>query len=171
MAAIATTYLEAGRSLAERIAERNAELMSRQQSRRRKAVTPEFAFAKHLDNSRLVKAADPVRARQMRVFLATIFVLCSLVMVYGLQHFTVIESGYKVEAERQTLEKLHEENRQLKLRAAQLSQPERLDAYARAHGLVEPQPGQLVTPNGPMANAPTLAQVDASSAETTSVAR
>jgi hypothetical protein len=100
MAAIATTYVETGRSWAERVAQRNAELMGQQQARRRRAITPEYRFARHFDNSRLVKAADPVRARQMRVFLAAIFVLCSLVMFYGLQHFSAIESGYKVEARR-----------------------------------------------------------------------
>lgn len=164
MAAIATTYIETGRSWAERVAERNAELLGQQQARRRGAITPEFRFTRRFDNSRLVKAADPVRARQMRVFLAAIFVLCSLVMVYGLQHFSAIESGYKVEAERQTLEQLREENRQLKLRAAVLSQPSRLDEYARAHGLVEPEPGQLISAGAAESGAPTLAQVDAAAA-------
>jgi len=160
MAAYTTTYFEAGRGWGARIAERNAELMAQQQLRRRGVRTPEFYFPKHLDNSRLVKAADPVRARQMRIFTAAIVVLFSLVMVYGLQHFYAIEGGYRVESEKQAVDQLREENRQLRLAEAQLTQPGRIDSMARELGLVEPQPGQVVHPNSHLdVGAPALAQV------------
>ena len=160
MAAYTTTYFEAGRGWGARIAERNAELMAQQQLRRRGVRTPEFYFPKHLDNSRLVKAADPVRARQMRIFTAAIVVLFSLVMVYGLQHFYAIESGYRVEAEKLAVEQLREENRQLRLSEAQLSQPGRIDSMARQLGLAEPAPGQVVHPNArPDATGPVLAKL------------
>ena len=68
MAACTTTYFEAGRSLSARVAEHNAELLAQQPQLRRRMRTPEFYFARHIDNSRLVKAADPVRVREMRVF-------------------------------------------------------------------------------------------------------
>jgi hypothetical protein len=70
MAATAMTYFESGRGWDARIAERNAALMATQIDRRRRVRTPEYFFVKHFDNSRLVKAADPVRARQMRYFSA-----------------------------------------------------------------------------------------------------
>ncbi len=112
------------------------------------------------DNSRLVKAPDPVRARQMRVFCAAVAVLFSLVMVYGLQHFYAIESSYRVESEKQQLEQLREENRQLKLNEAELTQPGRIDELARQLGLAAPQPGQVVQPSVHVdSGAPTLAQV------------
>jgi cell division protein FtsL len=159
MAAIATTYFESGCSPAERIRERNAELMAQQPLRRRGVRTPEFYIARHIDNSRLVKAPDPVRVREMRLFSAAITVLFSLVMVYGLQHFYAIESGYRVEAEKLAVEQLREENRQLRLSEAQLTQPERIDAMARQLGLAEPAPGQVVHPNASVeAGAPILAQ-------------
>ena len=63
MAACTTTYFEAGRSWNARVAEHNAQLMARQPQLRRRMRTPEFYFARHIDNSRLVKAADPVRVR------------------------------------------------------------------------------------------------------------
>jgi cell division protein FtsL len=106
--------------------------------------TPEFYFARHIDNSRLVKAADPVRTREMRLFCAAICVLFSLVMVYGMQHFYAIEGGYRVEQEKQTLDQLREENRQLRLAEAELSQPGRIDIMARQLGLAAPQPGQVI---------------------------
>jgi len=159
MAAFAAT-LESGLGWTARAAERNAELMATQVDRRRRVRMPEYFIAKRLDNSRLVKAADPVRIREMRVFAAACAVLFSLVMVYGLQHFYAIESSYRVESEKQTLGQLREENRQLRLSEAQLSQPARIDQMARKLGLAEPQPGQVVHPNSASmdSGSPTLAQ-------------
>ena len=160
MAAISTTYFEPGLSLAQRIRERNSELLALQPLRRRGVRTPEFHFARHFDNSRLVKAPDPVRVREMRLFGAAITILFSLVMIYGLQHFYAIESGYHVEADKLAVEQLREENRQLRLSEAQLTQPERIDTMARELGLAEPAPGQVVHPSArPDATAPVLAQV------------
>lgn len=161
MAAAATTYFESGRSLSARIAERNAELMAQQSLRRRGVRTPEVHFSRRIDNSRLVKAADPVRTREMRLFCAAMTILFSLVMVYGLQHFSAIESGYRVESEKQTLDQMREDNRQLRLAEAQLSEPGRIDRLAREMGLVEPQPGQVIHSGDVLTEpgAPALAQV------------
>jgi cell division protein FtsL len=160
MAACATTYFEPGRSPGQRIRERNAELLALQPLRRRGVPTLEAYFPRHFDNSRLVKAPDPVRVREMRVFSAAIAVLFSLVMIYGLQHFYAIEGGYRVESEKQAVEQLREENRQLRLAEAQLTQPGRIDSMARQLGLAEPAPGQVIHPNaGVDATAPALAQV------------
>ena len=159
MAACTTTYFEAGRSWSARVAERNAELMAQQPLRRRGVRTPEFCFPKNFDNSRLIKAPDPARVRQIRVFSAAITILFLLTMIYGLQHFSAIESGYRIESEKQVLDQLREDNRQLRLSEAQLTQPERIDRMARELGLAEPQPGQMVQPNAsPQASAPVLAQ-------------
>jgi cell division protein FtsL len=160
MAACATTYFETGRGWSARVAERNAELMAQQVWRRRRVRTPEFYFVKHFDNSRLVKASDPVRVREMRVFSAAVTVLFSLIMIYGLQHFQAIESSYRVESEKQSLDQLREENRQLRLSEAELTQPGRIDQMARQLGLAEPRPGQLVYSDArPASAAPALAQI------------
>jgi cell division protein FtsL len=161
MAACTTTYFEAGRSLAARVAEHNAELMAQQVLRRRGVRTPEFPFVRHFDNSRLVKAADPVRVREMRVFAAAVGVLFSLIMVYGLQHFYAIEKSYRVETEKQALDQLREQNRQLRLSEAELEDPGRIDGLAHQLGMAAPQPGQVVRPAAaPVeSGAPVLAQV------------
>jgi len=82
------------------------------------------------------------------------------VMIYGLQHFSAIESSYRVESEKQTLDQLREENRQLRLSEAQLTEPGRIDRMARELGLMEPQPGQVIHPNdaAPEGSAPVIAQ-------------
>jgi cell division protein FtsL len=160
MAACATTYFETGRAWSAQINEHNAAMMAQQAERRRRVRTPEFYFVKHFDNTRLVKASDPVRVREMRVFSAAAAVLFSLVMIYGLQHFYAIESSYSVETEKQTLDQLREQNRQLHLSQAELTQPGRIDQMARQLGLAEPQPGQVVYSDArPASGAPTLAQV------------
>jgi cell division protein FtsL len=160
MAAAATTYFEGGRSWASRVAERNMELLAQQGMRRRGVRTPEFYFTRHFDNSRLVKAPDPVRVREMRVFTAAVTVLFSFIMIYGLQHFSAIERSYRVEAEKQQVEQLQEQNRQLRLTEAQLTQPSRIDGMARELGLAAPQPGQVVHPSALIdSGTPALAQV------------
>jgi Cell division protein FtsL. len=150
MAAYTATYFEAGLNWQARVIERNTELMAQQPARRRRVRTPEFFFAHHVDNSRLMKTPDPARVREMRVFSVAVFVLFTLVMIYGLQHFYAIEGSYRVEQEKQTLSQLREENRQLRLAQAELTQPARIDAMAREYGLVAPQPGQVIHPNGPL---------------------
>jgi cell division protein FtsL len=159
MAACPTTYLEVGKSWSARVAERNAELRAQQPQRRRCMRTPEFAFPKNFDNSRLVKAPDPARTRQIRLFSAACTVLLSLFMVYGLQHFSAIEGGYRIESEKQQRDNLREENRKLRLTEAQLTEPGRIDKMAREQGLVDPQPGQVIHPPAALdSSAPSLAQ-------------
>ena len=68
-------------------------------------------------------------------------------MVYGLQHFSAIESGYRIESEKQQLDQLREENRELRLSEAQLTEPGRIDRMARELGFAAPQPGQMVQPS------------------------
>jgi|SRR5579863_3320785 len=161
MAACTTTFdIGQGANWPAHVANHNAELVAQQASRRRGVRTPEIMFTKHFDNTRLVKASDPVRVRQMRIFAATLAVLFSLAMVYGLQHFSAIEGSYKVESEKQQLDQLREENRQLRLAEAQLSQPERIDTLAHQMGLATPDPSQVIRPTAqPETSAPVYAQV------------
>ena len=128
-------------------AQRNRELFELQK-RARRGPTPEVFFAKHIDNSRIVKADDPERRREMRIFAITMGMLFLLVMVYVWQHFSAIEIGYQVESQKQQVEQMREENRQLRLTEAQLSDPGRIDQIARQLGLEAPQPGQVVRPDG-----------------------
>lgn len=139
------------------LAERNRELYETQR-RARRGPTPEVFFTKHIDNSRIVKADDPERKREMRTFAAVTSVLFVLVMVYVWQHFSAIEMGYNIEAQKVQVEHLSEQNRQLRLSEAELTDPERIDRIAKQLGLDAPQPGQVVRQDGSDSNAPVLAQ-------------
>jgi len=138
-------------------AQRNRELFELQK-RARRGPTPEVFFTKHIDNSRIRKVDDPERRREMHTFTATMSVLFLLVMVYVWQHFSAIEVGYQTEAQKQQVEQMREQNRQLRLTEAQLSDPGRIDQIARQLGLDAPQPGQVVRPDGSPTNAPVVAQ-------------
>lgn len=139
---------------------RNRELFELQR-RARRGPTPEVFFAKHIDNSRIVKADDLERRREMRTFAATMGLLFVLVMVYGWQHFSAIEIGYKIETQKAQVEQMAEQNRQLRLTEAQLSDPGRIDQIAQQLGLGAPQAGQVVRPDGSIGNAAVLAQATA----------
>jgi cell division protein FtsL len=147
-------------SRTELLTERNRELFEAQR-RARRGPTPEVFFTKYIDNSRIVKADDPERRREMRQFTAMMSVLFLLVMVYVWQHFSAIEIGYHVEAQKQQVEQFREDNRQLRLSEAQLTDPGRIDKMAKQLGLDAPQPGQVVRPDGGDPNAPVVAQVNA----------
>ena len=142
------------------LAEHNS-LLFEAQCKARRGPIPEVFFAKHLDNSRIVKADDPERRKEMRQFSVVMSVLFCLVMVYVWQHFSAIEIGYKVEAQKTSVEQMREENRQLRLSEAQLTDPQRIDVLAKQLGLNVPQPGQVVRPDGlgtSDPNAPVMAQ-------------
>jgi len=149
------------KSRAETVAERNRDLLELQR-RARRGPTPEIFFTKHLDNSRIMKADDPERKREMRMFSAVMSVLFALVMVYVWQHFSAVELGYQVETQRTQVAQLQETNRQLRLNEAQLTEPARIDKIAKQLGLDAPQPGQVIRTDGSIdlpAGGPVMASV------------
>lgn len=121
-------------------------------------ITPEFYFQKTIDNSRLIKVSDPQRRREIRIFSAAVAALFMVMMFYAWQHFSSIEYGYRIEAQKAERERLVEVNRTLTLEAASLRDPGRIDALARKMGLESTQPGQVIRLNTEEAGAPIVAQ-------------
>jgi cell division protein FtsL len=147
------------RNDADTVQDRNLSFLAAQ-PRIRRGPTPEVFFTKRIDNSRLVTADDPQRAREMRSFASAMALLFVLIMVYGWQHFSAIQYGYRIEAEKQQIDLLNEQNRHLRLTEAQLGAPARIDVIARQMGLNAPVPGQVVRPDSNVdSSAPVLAQV------------
>src|SRR5215468_2910794 len=107
-------------------------------------VTPEIYFNKTIDNSRLVKVADPKRAREIAMFSISLGVLFLFTMIYAWQHLSSIEYGYKIEAQKIERDALLEQNRGLRLQEASLRDPERIEQLAARMGLVAPQAGQVM---------------------------
>lgn len=121
-------------------------------------ITPEFYFQKTIDNSRLVKIVDPQRRREIRMFSTSVAALFLVMMFYAWQHFSSIEYGYKIEAQKTEHERLVEVNRTLRLEAASLRDPGRIDSLARQMGLESPQPGQVIRLNPDDTGGPIMAQ-------------
>jgi cell division protein FtsL len=107
-------------------------------------VTPEIYFNKAIDNSRLVKVADPKRAKEMTMFSIASAVLFFFIMIYAWQHLSSIEYGYKIEVQKNERDALMEQNRALRLEEASLRDPERIEQLATRMGLVAPQAGQVM---------------------------
>jgi hypothetical protein len=124
-------------------------------------ITPEFYFQKTIDNSRLVKVTDPQRRREIRMFSASVAALFMVMMFYAWQHFSSIEYGYRIEAQKTERERLVEANRALRLETASLRDPGRIDALARKMGLESTQPGQVIRLNPEDVGAPIMAQATA----------
>ena len=68
----------------------------------------------------------------MRTFACAMALLFGLIMMYGWQHFSSIEYGYRIESEKQQVMQLEEQNRQLRLTEAQLGDPARIDQHGAA---------------------------------------
>jgi cell division protein FtsL len=129
--------------------------------RRMWQTTPEILFAKHIDNSRLVKVEDPRRKREMKQFMGTLVLLFAVVMFYALQHFSAIQYGYKIEALKSQRDALTEQARQLRLEDAYLRNPERIVPVAQQLGLQTPQVGQVVRLENTGSDGPAVAQMAA----------
>jgi hypothetical protein len=132
--------------------------------RRRYGITPEIYFYKPIDNSRLVKVADPERRKEMAMFGCALGVLFLLMLSFCWQHYSAIEYGYRNEALRQSREQLLEQRRQLQLDEAQLREPRRIDLLAQQMGLQPALTGQVVNLDAAApaeSNTPVLARVAA----------
>jgi cell division protein FtsL len=95
------------------------------------------------------------------VVMTTFFLLT---MVYVWQHFSAINLGYQVEDTKAKVEQMREDNRQLRLIDAQLSEPGRIDHIAKQLGLDEPLPGQVVRQDASGNMTPVLAQAQTTTA-------
>jgi cell division protein FtsL len=104
--------------------------------------TPEIYFAKPIDNSRVVKVADPKRRREMISFGITLCVFFLFVMVYLWQHFSAIEYGYRIEQLKAQRDTIVESNRALSLEVASLKDLSRIERLALQMGMRRPADGQ-----------------------------
>ncbi|HZP25322.1 MAG TPA: cell division protein FtsL [Terriglobales bacterium] len=104
--------------------------------------TPEIYFSKRIDNSRLIKIADPKRRREMLSLGFTLAVLFLLVTVYVWQHFSAIEYGYKIEQLKSERDAIAESTRTLGLEEASLKDVSRIARLANEMGMQPPVDGQ-----------------------------
>jgi cell division protein FtsL len=104
--------------------------------------TPEIYFSKRIDNSRVVKVADPQRRREMASMAAVLTMLFLFVLVYVWQHFSAIDYGYKIEKLKADRDAIAASTRTLNLEEASLKDVSRIERMARELGMQPPADGQ-----------------------------
>jgi len=104
----------------------------------------EFVTVKRIDNSRLVRNVSRGQWRDLCRLAGLGAALVALLLVYAGQHFRCLRVQYQLEELKARRAEAVELNAQLKLQAAALSAPGRIDQLARGQlGLTAPVPGQV----------------------------
>ena len=103
-----------------------------------------FFYCKRIDNSRLVREADPqARSACWSAIGAACLLLVLLTSAFAPTAMTTL-AGYKLEALHSEERRLLEERRVLDLQEAELLSPARLDQLAHENNLVTPSSGQVI---------------------------
>jgi cell division protein FtsL len=123
--------------------------------------TTEFYTVKRIDNSRLRRQVAPKRFQDYARVAALGGILAAGGLLYAWQHFQCIQLGYLREELKAERAQALELNQQLKLEAAALSAPMRIDAIARQLGLTVPVPGQVAPVPAPAGAVLARARYDA----------
>jgi cell division protein FtsL len=120
--------------------------MASRRPRPRPAIhTDPFYYSKQVDNSRVVKVADPVERRAQFKLVWVSLLLLAAVLAAACERFALICDGYRIEQLKSQREQLLEANRQLQVEEARLRDPGRIDQFARDRlGMSAPAPGQVV---------------------------
>jgi cell division protein FtsL len=104
----------------------------------------QYYTVKQIDNSRLVRPANPARAQDFWKRVAMGAAMAAGLLLYAWQHFECIQIRYQIEQLDSQQAKARELNQQLHLEVATLRSPMRVDAIARNQlGLTVPVPGQV----------------------------
>jgi hypothetical protein len=117
-----------------------------------------FLYNKRIDNSRLVREADPKSRGACWSAIGAACVLAVLVTSAFAPSVAATIAGYKLEALRIEERRLLEEHRGLDLQEAELLSQERLDQLARENNLVTPSSSQVYHLEGKPQGAVALAK-------------
>jgi cell division protein FtsL len=110
----------------------------------------EYHTVKRIDNSRLVRPAEPARLRDFWRRVAAGAGMAGCLLFYAWQHFECIQLRYQLEQLESSRTQVAELNQQLHLEVATLRSPARVDGIARQQlGLTVPVPGQVAPAEEP----------------------
>jgi cell division protein FtsB len=112
--------------------------------KRKKTPHTEFHTVKRIDNSRLVRHAEPARMQGFYRTAGWGAVIAVFLMFYVYQHFRCIDLSFQLEDMRARQTKMSALNSELRLEIEGLRDPRRIDVIARRQlGLTEPLPTQV----------------------------
>ena len=104
-------------------------------------------YCKKIDNSRLVRAADPQARGACWSAIGAASVLLAVLTSVLVPNVASTLAGYKLQALRVEERQLLDERRTLEVVEAGLLSPQRLEQLAQGQNLVAPLPGQVVRLN------------------------
>jgi hypothetical protein len=107
-----------------------------------------FFYCKKIDNSRLVREADPRSANSCWSAIGAACVTVALLTGVLVPQLMGTLAGYKLEALRAEERKLADERHNLEWKEAELLNMNRLERLAKDQNLAAPGPGQVVRLNG-----------------------
>jgi hypothetical protein len=108
-----------------------------------------YFYAKKIDNSRVVRQADPGARGECWSAVGAAGVLLMLGASIIAPHAGAVLEGYKLEALKTERQTLINERRDLEVREAELLSPERLNALAQKHSLTSPVGDQVIHLDAP----------------------
>lgn len=103
-----------------------------------------YFYSKKIDNSRIVRQADPEARGECWSAVGAAGVLLMLGVSIIAPHVGAILAGYKLEALKAERQTLIDQKRDLEVREAGLLSPERLNNLARARSLTSPASDQVI---------------------------
>jgi cell division protein FtsL len=89
-----------------------------------------YAFRRPVVNTYLVRERDRRRQRELAVVLLSVLCLGGGLLAYTWIHLEVLRTGYRIEALERELTELTQTERQLRLEAAYLASPSRVEQRA-----------------------------------------
>ncbi len=102
-----------------------------------------YFYCKRIDNSRVVRQADPKAGGACWSTIGAAGVLAAVLTAALAPHVAGIFAGYKLQSLKQEEQRLLDERRTLELEEARLLNPARLEELARSQQLGSPAPGQV----------------------------
>lgn len=106
-----------------------------------------YFYSKRVDNSRLVREADPAARRRQWKSLGKGFAAAGLLILLVIPKTLVTVAGYELHGLERERIRLVNEKAVLELEEARLRSPERLEQLARQYNLVNPDPKRVMVLN------------------------
>jgi hypothetical protein len=107
-----------------------------------------FFYSKKIDNSRLVRQADPGASDECWSAVGAGALLLMLGVSIVAPHVALVRAGYQLEAAKAERQVLLDQRRELQVREAGLLSPGRLNEIAKEHNFTSPMSSQVVHLDG-----------------------
>jgi len=107
-----------------------------------------FLYVKHIDNTRVLREADPAARKICWRLIGSSFAFAIVVIALLLPTLNRLMAGYKMEALRQERQRLELDRAALELQETKLLSPARLEELARMQRFVDPAPEAVVYLDG-----------------------